>query len=285
MGRDLERLILEAVSQNGDLAGVAAGEHAGPVGLDVLGVFLVDLAVGREHSAGLGPVGEEVRALLLDAPTLHRRQSGCIDGGDADQRVIERVHPVVDDLASRDDDLGWQPAELVGVQAVEERPVGSDQRLNPAGCGVEYEERLHDTPAVALLQREGVAVGQLRDHPGFEELDAGLIGVRLPEDRRIGGISHFRPDAGLVLLHEFHPQFRDIGSNQADAAIDGRERQDVSDAHLDILLPGAGEGFADHWPPAAATSTPGRGQRSALGEPAGNRGKDALSHQRSDLFG
>ena len=63
-----------------------------------------DLAGRRQHAAGLRAAAEKLFALGLDRQPLQRGQAAGIERRHADQRMKQRDHRVVDDLARRHDD-------------------------------------------------------------------------------------------------------------------------------------------------------------------------------------
>src|SRR5690606_21626777 len=109
----------------------------------------------------------------------------------------QAVEAVVDDLPRRDDKLLAKPRQLVGVQVVEHAPVIREQGPDP--MGIEHVQRYNPARVVPLLENVGIAGIELRQHPGFEKLNARLIVVRLRNDAKIA-VFDLVPDSVLVTL-------------------------------------------------------------------------------------
>ena len=228
--------------------------------LDPLFLDLVDLAGIDQHAAGLRGILEQQRGCLLRVEAEHRGQARSKHRRRPDQRMKQAVHAVVDDLARGHGDV-VDAGEIVAVEPVVHGAVVRDQRLHPRR--IEHMQAGDDVAVVAHFQDIGIAARQLRQHPAFIELIAGLIIVRPPQHRRECRAGGFRPDIVVVLLDQLDPQFADIPGNQRLACEVGMECRCVIVPDLEVALPGAGERLADDRIPAAAAGRHGSSSPSA----------------------
>ena len=110
-----------------------------------LGLVFADFARRREDAAGMRAAAEELLALGLDRQPLLRGQATGIERRHADQRMEQRHHRVVNDLARGDDQIltGREPVanprQVVPLEAVIHRPIRGDQGMHARG--VEHIER------------------------------------------------------------------------------------------------------------------------------------------------
>ena len=97
---------------------------------------------------------------------------------------------------------------------------------------------------LALLQNVGIPIHQLRNHPGFEEVDATLIAVWFSQNREPRLVLRYLfPDA-VVVLGQLQAHLSDVGRDSGDAGIDrGEGQQSLSWSQRYILLPSARVGF------------------------------------------
>ena len=173
-----------------------------------------------------------LRPSIEDRPAgEHRRR--------ADQRMKQAVNAVVDDLARRHGDLA-DAGEIVAAEAIEHGAVVGHQRLHPRR--IEDMQAGDDVAVVAHFQDIGIAARQLRQHPAFLELIAGLVIVRPPQHRRECRVGRLRPDVVLVLLGELDAQLGDVARDQRLAGEVGMKRRRRVGVDRDVALPGAGNG-------------------------------------------
>ena len=133
----------------------------------------------------------------------------------------QAVHPVVDDLARRHDNLGRQSGEMVGVQIVEDRAIIGDERLG--AVRVENVHGDHSATPVSDVEDVCIAPAELGQQPGFGELNPVLVAVRFPEDGTESRALDLRPDVIALMLDQLDAVLRDVGGNQRDACEDGVE--------------------------------------------------------------
>ncbi len=124
-GHHADGFELQAVAQHGDPADVPlAGVVGFPVVLEAGGDLVADGARRRQHAANLRAVLKELRGMVLDLQSLHRRQAARMNRRHAHERVIERHADVVNDFAGRDRDTRLLEARQEMLYYLMYKPVG-----------------------------------------------------------------------------------------------------------------------------------------------------------------
>ena len=83
----------------------------------------------RDDAARLAPVREELGRVRLQLQALRRRQAAGVHRREADERVVQRVHRVVDDLARRHDERFLRLAgQVIAAELVIDRAIRRDER-------------------------------------------------------------------------------------------------------------------------------------------------------------
>src|SRR5690606_9275383 len=193
---------------------------------------------------------KEVVAVLLNVQPEVGREAGRVDRRDADQRVEETVHPVVDDLARRNRHTGRRDARQVVLLELVEHIAGLAHQHRHARR-VQQVERPHVAVFIPLLQRIRVPAQQLRERPPLLELDVILVVVGLHEQARDRRLTlDLGPDPVGVALDELRAHLAHVRGDQRDAGVDGVVREYRVALLLAVALPRAGERLADDGPPA-----------------------------------
>ena len=238
-----------------DLAGVVAAEIRVPVRLDGVGVSLGHARRRSQYAAGVRAIAEERGRILEDLEVLAGGHIRRAQGRDADQRMMERVQPVVDNLARRHHQfiarifLRQQVRGRREIEPVVNVPAIGHQRDNVAR--VKDIQAGDNATVVAPLQRVGVALNQLRQNPRLAELLLRLVVVRLPQYGAIRRVLYRLPDAVAVHRLQLERQLADVLRDAIEAGVQGRIAEDGRLLFLDVLLPCAGIRFQNPTPAAA----------------------------------
>src|SRR5690606_542528 len=102
------------------------------------------------------PIAKEDGGVLLNIETLRSGKSRREYRRQANERMKERIHPIVHNLPRRDDDLLLDAADVVRAEAIKHVAIFGHQRLHP--MGVENVQPNDYATVVALLEDVSVAV-------------------------------------------------------------------------------------------------------------------------------
>jgi hypothetical protein len=153
---------------------------------------------------------------LMRAARVQRRN--------ADQRVIQRIHHVMDNLARRHDNLVFLEAgKIVTVKLIPDLTIRSDQHFDP--MRIQHIKRRHHAAIVPLFEDIRIAVQELGRNPGLHELNAILIPIGLTEHRRERRARDLAPNPVAVLLDQLNAQLAHVLRDARDARIDRMKRQ------------------------------------------------------------
>ena len=211
----------------------------------------VDEAWGGQDASRTAAVHEELGRALLNANTLRDGEATGADRRDPDQRMVEGVEPIVDDLAGRHGDrFDLKARQVICAQLVVDAAVRSHENRHP--LRIEHIEPSYDIARIAFLENVGVSENQFALDPIGKELNMRLPAVRLAQHGREGGIFRLFPHARFSQAHQLDPHLGNVGGDQRDTPKNGGigERRINTDRWY-ITLPSARPRLTDQAKPAA----------------------------------